>query len=828
MSSAGNGDTKSVFSCVSSAVGHRVPVPDSPLRMHNFTHKLAAFAAVLVALSFLLATPSAEAQTSRTLTLSATPDRDPATPGVQVNEGDTVSVRVTVSGLTSGNLRLNRESDSDLGGTATLDADFRRQAGSTGPILAVLLPGNLSGIANWIVVNDTIAEPDETIVIPVPMADPTSTTADTVIPGDSLTITIRANDGSRAFLGGTDAAAAEGSTINVPVEFVGEARTAASTVAFSIAGTAAAADYAVDASGSAVTFDTATAAGTIVVAHTAASGTIPITITDDAAFESPAETLVVTLTGHTGSGVTGSVDSAARTYTITDDDISRPLAAANPAARAERIKQATAALNQALAAQLAPVIAHRFDPVRDNTLSAGQGETATGDSGATVMLLDLDALAELTAAQLEGLDSISPATESRALLQLLGGSGFSATSDRGGGNTLSLWGRGNYSSLEGEPEEGGNRYDYEGDSYSFYLGLDRRYDEYLLGVAVGYTASDLELREAGAEVKRSDFEGDMVAVYPYAAWQPSGRLSMWLLAGYGQGELEIAERRDGGVYKATSDTDLLLGAAGLSWRLPVTDGLDMLLRLSGAALHGEADGGRFDDGIAYAKTETEAQQLRGAVELGQAFGFKGGGSLRPYLRAGASYDFGDGARDAATGEFGTGFRLRWPRLGLETELEFQARLASKDDRDYWEYTGIGALRYDLGGDRRGLQLALRPSLGLERGLGLDGPGLSGDPSCAPLDGGAFGGTRAPVPGKAGYSGLGLRGELSYGIGDVRLARGMPGLLTLYGTSGVAPGAQRYGGGLRFEAERFALDAGLRHRSGAAADNEFLLDAALRF
>jgi len=76
--------------------------------------------------------------------------------------------------------------------------------------------------------------------------------------------------------------------------------------------------------------------------------------------------------------------------------------------------------------------------------------------------------------------------------------------------------------------------------------------------------------------------------------------------------------------------------------------------------------------------------------------------------------------------------------------------------------------------------------------------------------------------------LGLNGELSYGIGDVLLARGLPGLLTLYGTSGLAPGAQRYGGGLRFEADRFALDAGLRHRSGAASDREFLLDAALRF
>ncbi|MDD9824822.1 MAG: hypothetical protein OXU43_06600, partial [Gammaproteobacteria bacterium] len=68
----------------------------------------------------------------------------------------------------------------------------------------------------------------------------------------------------------------------------------------------------------------------------------------------------------------------------------------------------------------------------------------------------------------------------------------------------------------------------------------------------------------------------------------------------------------------------------------------------------------------------------------------------------------------------------------------------------------------------------------------------------------------------------------YGIGDVRLARGLPGLLTLYGKSGLASGVSSYGGGLRFEAERFSLDAGLRRESGPVSDYQFLLDSGLRF
>ena len=70
--------------------------------------------------------------------------------------------------------------------------------------------------------------------------------------------------------------------------------------------------------------------------------------------------------------------------------------------------------------------------------------------------------------------------------------------------------------------------------------------------------------------------------------------------------------------------------------------------------------------------------------------------------------------------------------------------------------------------------------------------------------------------------------MAYGIGDVRLARGLPGLLTLYGKSELSSGASGYGGGMRFEAARFALDAGLRRDSGADADRALLLDATLRF
>jgi len=83
------------------------------------------------------------------------------------------------------------------------------------------------------------------------------------------------------------------------------------------------------------------------------------------------------------------------------------------------------------------------------------------------------------------------------------------------------------------------------------------------------------------------------------------------------------------------------------------------------------------------------------------------------------------------------------------------------------------------------------------------------------------------PDSVGSGGLGLRSELSYGIGGLRL-RGAPGLLTLYGDGGFSSGAlEGYGGGLRFEAKRFTLDTGLRHNA-PSSDYELLFDAVFRF
>ena len=257
----------------------------------------------------------AAAQTAGTVTLSVTGnngDRDPMTPGLQVDEGDIVTFRATPNSITEVVIF-----NVTVAGTATSIADYGR---SIDPSMApggefTLVPASNPSGDSVLVADDSVAEDDETIIFAMgnPL-DAMRNPSRAVTLGAPVTITIRANDGSQAFLGGADAEAPEGGTINVPVEFIGEARTADSTVAFAIAGTATATDYTVT-TGGGITFDAAAATGTIAVAQADTSGAIPIRIASGA---TAGRTLIVTLTGHSGGGVSSVVSSAARTYTLTE------------------------------------------------------------------------------------------------------------------------------------------------------------------------------------------------------------------------------------------------------------------------------------------------------------------------------------------------------------------------------------------------------------------------------------------------------------------------------------------------------------------------------
>ena len=529
----------------------------------------------------------------------------------------------------------------------------------------------------------------------------------------------------------------------------------------------------------------------------------------------------------------------------------------DPRLRAQRLEVAGAMLTRAAMILAIPTISRRLDPdsgalapglaltVGGRQVVAGGGKegvapvpfTGIGivmpaQSPTPRQLLNMPADGDDGGAALQGLEGIviaaASANDGLSPRQLLGDSGFALAQGEAGARTGTvIWGRGGYTKLEGEPVIGGELADYKGDAWTFYLGADRRYGNFLIGMAAGYTHGDLEL---DANILpglpgTSTFEQDMISIVPYAAWQPSRAVSVWVLGGYGRGEVDIIEQEAGGTRReGASDSDLVLGAAGLTLRRPSQTPVDILLRLSTTAAQGTIEGGRLtgDSTVPpgkYGETTTNAQQVQAELELAGRFGAMAGTHVRPFLLLGAAQDFGDAAPNAVTGELGGGFDLLWPKLGLESNLKLQARITNKDGqisrRKYKEYLLTGGLRYDFGNDRRGLMLSLQP----EFGATANTHALAGGAAIADAAAGAL---RRSLR-------RSLHGELAYGIGDARFW-GTPGIVTIYGNGDVSGRQRQYGSGLRFEARRFALSAGAKRtrRSDGRPGYEFLLDGEYSF
>ena len=139
---------------------------------------------------------------------------------------------------------------------------------------------------------------------------------------DAVAVTVIDSD-AEAFIGGGDAVATEGTTLNVPVGIRFAARTAPSTVRFALRGSAATADYEVltqsTPAGERITFDPATATGTIELSAAQTRRDLAVRLLGDAVADN-GETLVVTLTEHTGSDPPRHTvgPNARRTYIINE------------------------------------------------------------------------------------------------------------------------------------------------------------------------------------------------------------------------------------------------------------------------------------------------------------------------------------------------------------------------------------------------------------------------------------------------------------------------------------------------------------------------------
>ena len=150
--------------------------------------------------------------------------------------------------------------------------------------------------------------------------------------------------------------------------------------------------------------------------------------------------------------------------------------------------------------------------------------------------------------------------ESRSMTgnEVLAATAFSLTAaPEHGGASVALWGRGASSSFSGRD----GPLTVDGEVTSATLGADWRSGRWLAGAMVKHSIGEGSYSGDGSA---GSVESTLTGIYPYAAYDVSGRLRAWAAAGYGEGTLTLTpENPQTGEDDPAMETDMALGMAAL-------------------------------------------------------------------------------------------------------------------------------------------------------------------------------------------------------------------------------------------------------------------------
>jgi hypothetical protein len=183
------------------------------------------------------------------------------------------------------------------------------------------------------------------------------------------------------------------------------------------------------------------------------------------------------------------------------------------------------------------------------------------------------------------------------------------------------------------------------------------------------------------------------------------RVTLWAMAGYGEGSLRL---RPEGLSALKSDMSLAMGALGARGQLiEPEDETGLSLTLDGDAFWARTASERA---VGLAGARGEATRVRVALKGGYGFALDGGGRLTPSFEIGLRQDGGD----AETGyglDAGSGLAWSEPERGLSTEVSVRA-LLSHEAAGLNDHGAQAAFAWDADpSSERGFSLSLRTLAG---------------------------------------------------------------------------------------------------------------------
>ena len=286
-----------------------------------------------------------------------------------------------------------------------------------------------------------------------------------------------------------------------------------------------------------------------------------------------------------------------------------------------------------------------------------------------------------------------------------------SASGGGGLGGFSLWGHADQQSFEGDG--------IDGDLTSVYVGTDVTIGEdWLVGLAASQSEGDVDYRFSSTDASGTgSLSTDMMTIFPYAKWDVDLCTDLWVILGFGSGDIESRRSLVG----RTSEADLTMSLVSAGASRVVASGADWSITLLGdvAALNMDTDGITG----AITSMEVEVGRVRAAVEGKRTFAMDDGARVVLFGQLGARSDSGDG--DTGQGaEVSAGVRYNTAgRFSFEVAGRFLAN-HSEDDVEESAFSVSAMLlpRADGGGLSLGLSSRLGRDFdmtGMLRGVDYD-------------------------------------------------------------------------------------------------------------
>ena len=353
------------------------------------------------------------------------------------------------------------------------------------------------------------------------------------------------------------------------------------------------------------------------------------------------------------------------------------------------------------------------------------GDAASGEAGAQSATRDLADWLKVGAdptRQSLGSRPRSPGYgQTAAERDLLPGSSFSLTAETDGKGFVSIWGRGAVTRFSGRkpaPAQAGGDLSVDGEVASGLLGADWTRGRWTTGLLVTHSLGEGGYRAAGGPGSGSGTGGTVTStltgVWPWVRHAVSARLSVWGVAGYGEGSLTLdPEEADGARTEAIrTGLDLTMAAFGLRGVLvqpPETGGIELAVRTDAMGVRIRSAAVRGNSGN-LATATAEVTRLRLGLESSRPFRLADGSVLTPSVEIGMRRNGGD-AETGFGADIGAGVAWSDPKRGLGAELRGRG-LLTHESKGFRQRGLAGSFSWDPVTGDRGPRLSLTQTLGV--------------------------------------------------------------------------------------------------------------------